>query len=111
MDKKLERLRLISRYYTVDGDLMICKECKSEDLEEFSYSEIFYKSPDPIMMLEVVDGMPTRYLDVNDAYAEQIGYTREDCKHLNPYNIMPKEFHQRLPKIMENLNIFLKRNF
>ena len=29
MDKKLERLRLISRYYTVDGDLMICKECKS----------------------------------------------------------------------------------
>lgn len=79
------------------------REGSPSELEEFKYKKVFQSSPDPIMMLEVKNGMPTRYLDVNDAYASQLGYSREECLKINPYDVMPEAFHKNLPRMMETL--------
>lgn len=55
------------------------------------------------MMLEVIDGMPTRYLDVNDTYTKSLGYSIEECLKIDPYTVIPQAFLDRLPDIMKIL--------
>ncbi|MFX0173569.1 MAG: PAS domain S-box protein [Candidatus Hodarchaeota archaeon] len=64
---------------------------------------MFDKSPDPIMLLEVRDGMPTRYLDVNKTYAKQLGYSKSECIKIDPYSDIPESFLEQLPQMMETL--------
>jgi PAS domain S-box-containing protein len=71
------------------------------DLKDFSVEEIFNQSPEPIMMLEIKNGMPTRYAAVNQAYADQLGYSREECLQLDPNSVMPQSFLDNVPSLMK----------
>ena len=76
---------------------------KVPDLKDLSIEEIFNQSPEPIMMLEVKNGMPTRYTAVNQAYADQLGYSREECLQLDPNSIMPQSFLDKVPNLMKTI--------
>jgi PAS domain S-box-containing protein len=48
---------------------------------------VFKESPINISFIESVDGLPVRYLDVNDKLLEHLEYTREELMQKNPLDV------------------------
>jgi two-component system, cell cycle sensor histidine kinase and response regulator CckA len=72
---------------------------------EERYRHMFNISNDAVFVhLGPSGGMPGRFIEVNDAACERLGYTHEELLQMSPPDIDAPETLAELPKIMEQLN-------
>jgi diguanylate cyclase (GGDEF)-like protein/PAS domain S-box-containing protein len=55
--------------------------------KEEKYRQLFYSAHDLVYLFSVKDGRPERYLEVNEAAAAALGYTREELLALQPAEV------------------------
>jgi len=70
---------------------------------EKKFKEIFNKANDAIYLHELTkDGMPGRFIEVNEAAIKMLGYSREEFLSMSPQNIDAEEKASEVPKIMKD---------
>lgn len=70
---------------------------------EEKFREVFNNANDAVYLHEVVDGMPGRYIEVNDVACSMLGYKREKLLEMTPENISSKKEDEIRSIIMELL--------
>jgi PAS domain S-box-containing protein len=72
---------------------------------ETKYRKIFNNSNDAIYLHSLTeDGMPDKFLEVNDVACRQLGYSRDELLRMGPADIDSGTETERIPAIMEELN-------
>lgn len=65
------------------------EEALKESEEKFR--EVFNNANDAVYLHEVLDGMPGRYIEVNDVSCSMLGYRREELLEMTPQNVSSKD--------------------
>lgn len=72
---------------------------------EEKYRELFNNAEDVIFLHGLTDeGMPDRFIEVNDLACKRLGYTREEFYKMSCKDIEDKEISRYLPAIMKELS-------
>ena len=58
---------------------------------EEKFREVFNNANDAVYLHEVLDGMPGRYIEVNDVSCSMLGYRREELLEMTPQNVSSKD--------------------
>ena len=67
---------------------------------EVKFREIFNNANDMITVSEVKEnGIPGRFMEVNDVASEMLGYTKEEFLNMTPFDIVHPDMDASLPKI------------
>ncbi|MBS3820068.1 PAS domain S-box protein, partial [bacterium] len=70
---------------------------------EKKFREIFNKANDAIYLHKLTEeGMPGRFLEVNEVAMKMLGYSKEEFLSMSPQDIDAREKAPELPKIMED---------
>jgi PAS domain S-box-containing protein len=83
-----DELTSISLYKSIVYSLERKRAVSALEESEKRYSELFHLSPLPMFVFELSS---FNFLDVNDAFIKQYGYTREDILIMNVKEIRPPE--------------------
>jgi diguanylate cyclase (GGDEF)-like protein/PAS domain S-box-containing protein len=71
---------------------------------EEKFRVLFNNAIDPILLFEVSDeGIPGKFLEVNDMACSKLGYTRKELLEMSPFDISTPEDINDLPKIFKKL--------
>ncbi len=71
---------------------------------EEKFRVLFNNAIDPILLFEVSDeGIPGKFIEVNDIACSKLGYSREELLGMNPFDISTPEDLSDLPKIFKKL--------
>ncbi len=71
---------------------------------EEKFRMLFNNAIDPILLFEVSDdGMPGKFLEVNDIACSKLGYSREELLGMNLFDVSTPEDINDLPKIFKKL--------
>ena len=72
---------------------------------EEKFKEIFNKANDMISLNEMIEGMPGKFIEVNEIGLKRLGYSREELLKMGPKDIVAPEKTQEMP---ENAAILIK---
>jgi len=79
---------------------------------EEKFREIFNNANDAIEILEFQEnGLPGKYLDVNDVACQMLQYTREELLNLSPFDISTEYYNRHLKDIGEELRLIGNARF
>ncbi|HTC22366.1 MAG TPA: PAS domain S-box protein, partial [bacterium] len=71
---------------------------------EEKFRVLFNNAIDPILLFEISDeGIPGKFVEVNDIACSKLGYTREELMGMTPFDISPPEDLTDLPKLFKKL--------
>jgi PAS domain S-box-containing protein len=71
---------------------------------EKRYHRLFNKGNDAVLVYQLTsEGVPGRFIEVNDNAYQRLGYTREELLGLTPFDIITPHDHDTLPAITEKL--------
>lgn len=80
--------------------------------KEIKYRQIFNNANDAIYLHAIKgNGMPGKFIEVNDVACEMLGYSREEFLNMTPLDIDDSDQTYRLESIMENLMTKRKSTF
>ena len=108
---QLLHVEISLRYIEIDGDL--CILCLGRDITkrisaeaalietEEKFEKIFTQSPDGIIIIRQEDGIIT---DLNDAFAERSGFTREDYIGVVFTQFLSPETQREIPHLQDELS-------
>ncbi|OPX67603.1 MAG: putative diguanylate cyclase [Methanoregulaceae archaeon PtaB.Bin056] len=96
---------IVSRVY---GNLMDITDQKAAENalreSELWFREIFNKANDGIELIGVTeDGLPGRFIGVNDIACSMLGYQREELLRMSPFDVNTDWYDQPLEKIISEL--------
>ncbi len=71
---------------------------------EEKFRAVFHNANDVIVLNELTpDGMPGRFIEVNDLACTRLGYSREEFLEMTPADIGLREFIDRHPELLQDL--------
>lgn len=71
---------------------------------EEKFRAVFHNANDAIVLNELTpDGMPGRFIEVNDLACTRLGYSREEFLEMTPADIGLREFIDRHPELLQDL--------
>ncbi len=81
------------------------KEAETElRRSEERYRQLFNSASDPLYQFAMTEeGLPGRFVAVNDAACRALGYSREELLALSPLDIQPPEATQEIPKLARRI--------
>ncbi len=94
-----------------EGEIVIGRDItkqkeKEEELrkERKRFLKIFNNANDAIYVHELdEEGMPSKFIEVNDVACEMLGYSREELLEMSPKDIDTSEKADGIPEVMEEL--------
>lgn len=71
---------------------------------EERYRQLFNSANDALYLFAITEeGLPGKFVDVNDAACRALGYTREELLALSPREIEPPEYAKMMPEIAQKI--------
>ncbi len=91
--------------FTACGDITDRKRAENALKEsEKKFRELFNKALDMISLSEVEEsGMPGKFIEVNEASINILGYNRDEFLNMTPLDLFAPESKDKIPEIMEKL--------
>ncbi|MGB9978223.1 PAS domain S-box protein [Methanobacterium sp.] len=98
-EKELKETRNNLEKQVKERTIELEKAYKSLKESEAKYRELFDKSTDMISLSEInEDGMPGKYIEVNEVGLKRLGYTKEEILNLSPTDIIVHDKRVEMPK-------------
>lgn len=80
------------------------KEIGEKEKAEEKYRELFNRANDMISLGEIEEnGMPGRFIEINDVASQRLGYTKEEFLNMTPVDIVATDKRVEMPKHAEEL--------
>lgn len=80
------------------------KEIGEKEKAEEKYRELFNRANDMISLGEIEEnGMPGRFIEINDVASQRLGYTKEEFLNMTPVDIVATDKRAEMPKHAEEL--------
>jgi len=100
--KKCHLARAVQqRLCTLDG--LVAERTAQIRAQEQRWRMLFDCSPDAVVVVENRDGLPGRFIEVNDVMCKRLGYTREELLRLSPMEINAPESIPKIPAAGQRL--------
>jgi len=89
----------------INGMLAALENSQNELIDsEKRYRTLFNSTSDAVFVHGLTeDGMPGRFIEVNNVACETLGYTREELLRFSPKDITKSEYRKDIPSAMEKL--------
>ncbi len=93
------------KFCVIFEDITDWKQAQQElKAREKKFREIFHNANDAMYLHTLTDdGMPDRFIEVNDVACEMLGYTREEFLEMSPMDIDDPDAPTDVPAVMQDL--------
>lgn len=107
-----EEIDLLEVFGDLTGSALFTLRTKNELRErEKKYRQIFNNANDAIYLHGIEEGMPGKFLEVNEIASEMLGYGRDELLSMSPLDIDAATNPDEMLQIMENLSEEGKETF